>query len=132
MGLEISFPQLMDVGPTCTVFGGGIRQKHLVHPGIPLFGRQLGSIHFLGQTRIAGDMISLKQYIGTGALTNPSNNIFIFDMRSVNMKNDQVRLEGPGFDYRNSMAVGVTWAAERLAIAYLDASASADGTGVAS
>jgi hypothetical protein len=36
---------------------------------------------------------------------------------------DQVRLEGPGLDYRNSIAVGVTWAAERLAIAYLDASA---------
>jgi hypothetical protein len=31
--------------------------------------------------------------------------------------------EGRGFDLYNNLAVGVTWAAERLAVAYLDASA---------
>ncbi len=36
----------------------------------------------------------------------------------------EVRMEGPGFDHYNNLAVGVTWAAERLAIAYLDARAS--------
>ena len=36
----------------------------------------------------------------------------------------EVRMEGRGFDLYNNLAVGVTWAAERLAIAYLDAEAS--------
>jgi hypothetical protein len=35
----------------------------------------------------------------------------------------EVRMEGCGFDLYNNLAVGVTWAAERLAVAYLDASA---------
>jgi hypothetical protein len=35
----------------------------------------------------------------------------------------EVRMEGRGFDLYNNLAVGVTWAAERLAVAYLDASA---------
>lgn len=34
-----------------------------------------------------------------------------------------VRMSGPGFTLYNDLAVGVTWAAERLAIAYLDAKA---------
>ena len=38
-----------------------------------------------------------------------------------------VRMEGRGFDLYNNLAVGVTWAAERLAIAYLDATASGPG-----
>jgi hypothetical protein len=38
---------------------------------------------------------------------------------------EEVRIWGPGFDFRNSIACGVTWAAERIAVAYLDASASA-------
>jgi hypothetical protein len=40
----------------------------------------------------------------------------------------QIRMEGPTFDYRNNLATGVTWAAERLAVAYLDAAASGEGT----
>ena len=40
---------------------------------------------------------------------------------------DEVRLRGPGFeDY--AMACGVGWAAKRIAIAFLDASASANDT----
>ena len=39
-----------------------------------------------------------------------------------------VRLEGPTFDLSNNLASGVTWAAERLAIAYLDATASGQGS----
>jgi hypothetical protein len=39
-----------------------------------------------------------------------------------------VRLEGPTFDIYNNIACGVTWAAERLAIAYLDATASGQGS----
>lgn len=35
----------------------------------------------------------------------------------------EVRMQGRGFDLYNDLAVGVTWAAERLAVAYLDASA---------
>ena len=35
----------------------------------------------------------------------------------------EVRMQGRGFDLYNNLAVGVTWAAERLAVAYLDASA---------
>ena len=35
----------------------------------------------------------------------------------------EVRLAGPGFHVRNDLACGVVWAAERLAIAYLDAMA---------
>jgi hypothetical protein len=35
----------------------------------------------------------------------------------------EVRMEGRGFDLYNNLAVGVTWAAERLAVAYLDATA---------
>jgi hypothetical protein len=37
---------------------------------------------------------------------------------------DEVRIEGPGFDFRNAMACGVEWAAKRIAIAFLDASAT--------
>lgn len=39
----------------------------------------------------------------------------------------EVRMEGPTFHHRNNIAVGVSWAAERLAIARLDASALAQG-----
>lgn len=39
-----------------------------------------------------------------------------------------VRLEGPTFDIYNNIACGVTWAAERLAIAYLDATAAGQGS----
>lgn len=35
----------------------------------------------------------------------------------------EVRMQGRGFDLYNNLAVGVTWAAERIAVAYLDASA---------
>lgn len=35
----------------------------------------------------------------------------------------EVRMQGRGFDLYNNLAVGVTWAAERLAVAYLDANA---------
>jgi len=38
---------------------------------------------------------------------------------------DEVRLAGPGFDFRNDRCVGVHHAAERIAIAYLDARAAA-------
>jgi hypothetical protein len=34
---------------------------------------------------------------------------------------DEVRLAGPGIDFRSDLAYGTVWAAERLAIAYLDA-----------
>ena len=46
---------------------------------------------------------------------------------------NEVRIEGPSFDYRNHMACGAYWAAERIAVAYLDtrALASADGEGSA-
>lgn len=37
---------------------------------------------------------------------------------------DEVQIWGPSFDGRNSIACGVTWAAERIAIAYLDAIAA--------
>jgi hypothetical protein len=47
----------------------------------------------------------------------------------------EVRMAGPGFTLYNDIAVGVTWAAERLAVAHLDAaapgtegSAAADGS----
>jgi len=36
----------------------------------------------------------------------------------------EVRMRGPGFDLYNDHAVGVTWAAARLAVAYLDATAT--------
>jgi hypothetical protein len=36
---------------------------------------------------------------------------------------EEVRLAGPGFHFRNDLACGTVWAAERLAIAYLDAKA---------
>jgi hypothetical protein len=45
---------------------------------------------------------------------------------------DEVRMQGPGFDSRNAMACGVGWAAKRIAIAFLDASASTNGTASAS
>jgi hypothetical protein len=45
---------------------------------------------------------------------------------------DEVRMQGPGFDFRNAMACGVGWAAKRIAIAFLDASASTSGTASAS
>jgi len=40
----------------------------------------------------------------------------------------EVRMQGRGFDLYNNLAVGVTWAAERLAVAYLDANASGEGS----
>jgi hypothetical protein len=40
----------------------------------------------------------------------------------------EVRMEGPTFHHRNSLAMGVSWAAERLAVARLDASASCEGS----
>jgi len=46
---------------------------------------------------------------------------------------DEVRIWGPGFDVLNSTACGVEWAAKRIAVAYLDARASAtesDAAGV--
>ena len=44
----------------------------------------------------------------------------------------EVRMKGPTFTLYNDLAVGVTWAAERLAVAYLDAAASgADGSAAA-
>lgn len=36
---------------------------------------------------------------------------------------EEVRLAGPGFHIRNEVAYGTVWAAERLAIVYLDARA---------
>lgn len=36
---------------------------------------------------------------------------------------EEVRLEGPGIEHRNAIAYGTVWAAERIAIAYLDAQA---------
>lgn len=41
---------------------------------------------------------------------------------------DEVRIEGPGFDFRNQMACGIEWAAKRIAVAFLDASASAEAS----
>jgi hypothetical protein len=38
----------------------------------------------------------------------------------------EVRMEGPTFHHRNNLAVGVSWAAERLAVARLDASGFTD------
>jgi hypothetical protein len=43
---------------------------------------------------------------------------------------DHVHLEGPGFNFRNDRASGVSWAAERVAVAHLDASASAEASTV--
>jgi hypothetical protein len=44
----------------------------------------------------------------------------------------EVRMKGPGFTLYNAVAVGVTWAAERLAVAHLDAAASGtDGSATA-
>jgi hypothetical protein len=40
----------------------------------------------------------------------------------------EVRMEGPTFHHRNNLAVGVSWAAERLAIARLDAGAYGEGS----
>jgi len=40
---------------------------------------------------------------------------------------DEVRIEGPGFDGCNAMACGVGWAAKRIAIAFLDVTASQRG-----
>jgi len=37
---------------------------------------------------------------------------------------DEVRIWGPGFDSHNDIACGVQWAAERIAVAYLDTRAS--------
>jgi len=39
----------------------------------------------------------------------------------------EVRMRGAGFNFTNDIAVGVSWAAERLAVAYVDASASGEG-----
>lgn len=41
---------------------------------------------------------------------------------------EETRMAGPGFDYRNDVACGAHWAAERIAIAYLDARALACDT----
>lgn len=38
---------------------------------------------------------------------------------------DEVRIEGPSFDYRNRIACGAYWAAEQIAVAYLDTCALA-------
>jgi hypothetical protein len=44
----------------------------------------------------------------------------------------EVRMKGRGFTLYNDLAVGVTWAAERLAVAHLDAAASGtDGSAAA-
>ncbi len=40
----------------------------------------------------------------------------------------EVRIQGPGFHHRNDIAVGVAWAAERIAVAYLDVNASGEGS----
>lgn len=40
----------------------------------------------------------------------------------------EVRIFGVGFDHRNDIACGITWAAERIAVAHLDASASGEGS----
>jgi len=37
----------------------------------------------------------------------------------------EVKMKGPRFTLSNEIAVGVGWAAERIAVAYLDASALA-------
>lgn len=42
---------------------------------------------------------------------------------------DEVRIEGPGFDFRNAMACGEEFAAKRIAIAFLDASATKASAG---
>jgi hypothetical protein len=45
---------------------------------------------------------------------------------------DRWTLQCPGFDFRNNVAVGVGWAAQRIAVAYLDANAATTaGVGVA-
>jgi hypothetical protein len=41
---------------------------------------------------------------------------------------EEVRLEGPGIEDRNAIAYGTVWAAERIAIAYLDAQARSEVT----
>lgn len=41
------------------------------------------------------------------------------------MRAEEVCIWGPGFDFRNSIACGITWAAERIAVANIDANASA-------
>jgi hypothetical protein len=41
---------------------------------------------------------------------------------------DEVRIEGRGFHDRNDIAVGIAHAAERIAVACLDARASGDGS----
>jgi len=38
----------------------------------------------------------------------------------------EVRMQGPGFDCRNNIAVGVSWAAKRIAVAHLNASAGGE------
>jgi hypothetical protein len=38
---------------------------------------------------------------------------------------DEVQIHGPSFDHRNRMACGAHWAAERIAVAYLDTRALA-------
>jgi hypothetical protein len=40
---------------------------------------------------------------------------------------EEIRLKGPGIAFRSEIAYGTVWAAERLAIAYLDAMASQQG-----
>jgi hypothetical protein len=50
-----------------------------------------------------------------------------FRALKVSGRRDEVRIEGPGFDHRNGMAAGVGWTAERIAIAFLDASAAPAG-----
>jgi hypothetical protein len=40
---------------------------------------------------------------------------------------DEIRIWGPGFDAANSIACGVHWAAQRIAVEYLDTLASAHG-----
>ena len=41
---------------------------------------------------------------------------------------DEVRIQGPGFNHRNDLTVGIAYAAERIAVACLDASASGEGS----
>jgi hypothetical protein len=38
---------------------------------------------------------------------------------------EEVRIEGPGFEPHNAIAYGIAWAAERIAVAHLDASTEA-------
>jgi hypothetical protein len=44
---------------------------------------------------------------------------------------DEVRIVGPGFDHRNATACGVAFAAQRIAVAYLDAGALTPGSAAA-